>query len=79
MYHSDGRPLTADEFCVQLEKICRSSPHSDVEPVGILTTQHRDAWGRAYATLTQGEPRVSTEKLASKWLLSGFLVASELC
>lgn len=56
VYNSDGTPLTADELRGQLERICGSSPRTGVEPVGILTTQHRDTWGRSYVTLTQGEP-----------------------
>ncbi|KAM9735420.1 carnitine O-acetyltransferase isoform 1-T1 [Menidia menidia] len=51
VYNSDGTALTADQLCVQLNKICDASPEMNAEPIGILTTEHRDRWGRAYQTL----------------------------
>ncbi|XP_072228709.1 carnitine O-acetyltransferase [Leuresthes tenuis] len=51
VYNSDGTPLTEDQICDQLERICSASQEGNVEPVGILTTQHRDSWGKAYLEL----------------------------
>ncbi|XP_037002215.2 carnitine O-acetyltransferase isoform X1 [Artibeus jamaicensis] len=51
VYHSDGTPLTSDQLFVQLEKIWNSSLQTNKEPVGILTSNHRNSWAKAYNTL----------------------------
>ncbi|XP_061116834.1 carnitine O-acetyltransferase-like [Conger conger] len=51
VYNSDGSPLTVDQIYMQLEKIWNSSLQSNKEPVGILTSQHRNSWGKAYNNL----------------------------
>lgn len=56
MYHSDGTPLTSDQIFVQLEKIWNSSLQTNKEPVGILTSNHRNSWAKAYNTLIKGTP-----------------------
>ncbi|KAG7243771.1 hypothetical protein INR49_009012, partial [Caranx melampygus] len=55
VYNNDGSLLTADQIYIQLERICKASPHTTTEPVGILTTQYRDIWSRAYTCLSQDE------------------------
>lgn len=54
VYHSDGTPLTSDQIFVQLEKIWNSSLQTNKEPVGILTSNHRNSWAKAYNTLIKG-------------------------
>ncbi|KAI1882358.1 hypothetical protein AGOR_G00249860 [Albula goreensis] len=51
VYNSDGSPLTVDQLYIQLEKIWNSSLQTNKEPVGILTSQHRNTWGKAYNNL----------------------------
>lgn len=54
VYHSDGTPLTSDQIFAQLEKIWNSSLQTNKEPVGILTSNHRNSWAKAYSTLIKG-------------------------
>lgn len=54
VYHSDGTPLTSDQLFVQLEKIWNSSLQTNKEPVGILTSSHRNSWAQACSTLVKG-------------------------
>uniref|UniRef100_A0A6Q2ZIE4 Carnitine O-acetyltransferase n=1 Tax=Esox lucius TaxID=8010 RepID=A0A6Q2ZIE4_ESOLU len=51
VYNSDGTPLTVDQLYIQLEKIWNSSLQNNKEPVGILTSNHRNTWGKAYSSL----------------------------
>lgn len=55
VYNSDGSRLTVDQLYMQLEKIWNSSLQTNKEPIGILTSQHRNTWGKAYNTLIKGE------------------------
>ncbi|KFV64097.1 Carnitine O-acetyltransferase, partial [Dryobates pubescens] len=51
VYNSDGSPLTAEQLFVQLEKIWNNSLQTNKEPIGILTTDHRNSWAKAYSNL----------------------------
>uniref|UniRef100_A0A7N8XSV3 Carnitine O-acetyltransferase n=1 Tax=Mastacembelus armatus TaxID=205130 RepID=A0A7N8XSV3_9TELE len=55
VYNSNGSPLTADQLCVQLNRIYSSSLQTNIEPVGILTTLHRDSWGKAHISLIKDQ------------------------
>ncbi|XP_066466692.1 carnitine O-acetyltransferase [Tiliqua scincoides] len=51
VYCSDGSPLTTDQIFIQLEKIWNTSLQTNKEPIGILTTNHRNSWAKAYNNL----------------------------
>uniref|UniRef100_A0ACB8F174 Uncharacterized protein n=1 Tax=Sphaerodactylus townsendi TaxID=933632 RepID=A0ACB8F174_9SAUR len=51
VYSSDGSPLTTDQIFIQLEKIWNTSLQTNKEPIGILTTNHRNSWAKAYSNL----------------------------
>lgn len=63
VYHSDGTPLTSDQIFTQLEKIWNSSLQTNKEPVGILTSNHRNSWAKAYNTLIKD--KVNRESVRS--------------
>ncbi|EPY83313.1 carnitine O-acetyltransferase [Camelus ferus] len=63
VYHSDGTPLTSDQIFTQLEKIWNSSLQTNKEPVGILTSNHRNSWAKAYTTLIKD--KVNRESVRS--------------
>lgn len=65
VYNSDGTPLTVDQLHMQLEKIWNSSLQTNKEPIGILTSQHRNTWGKAYNNLIKGG-RKSTDLNVNK-------------
>lgn len=54
VYNSDSTPLTVDQLYMQLEKIWNSSLQTNKEPIGILTSNHRNTWGKAYNNLIKG-------------------------
>lgn len=59
VYNSDGTPLTVDQLYMQLEKIWNSSLQTNKEPIGILTSNHRNTWGKAYNNLIKGDLELS--------------------
>ncbi|KAG7251731.1 hypothetical protein CRUP_037394, partial [Coryphaenoides rupestris] len=57
VYNSDGSPLTVDQIYMQLEKIWNSSLQTNKEPIGILTSQHRQHLGQGLQQPHQGRTR----------------------
>ncbi|XP_015266890.1 PREDICTED: carnitine O-acetyltransferase, partial [Gekko japonicus] len=63
VYRSDGSPLTTDQIFLQLEKIWNTSLQTNKEPIGILTTNHRNSWAKAYNNLIKD--KVNKESVRS--------------
>ncbi|KAM7369470.1 hypothetical protein PAMP_013737 [Pampus punctatissimus] len=55
VYNSDGTPLTVDQLCVQLERICNASLQTNMEPVGILTTLNRNSRYKSYVNFIKDD------------------------
>ncbi|KAG9471837.1 hypothetical protein GDO78_022610 [Eleutherodactylus coqui] len=63
VYNSDGSPLTEDQIHQQMLFLRAHSKKTDKEPVGVLTTDHRNSWGRAYSALIRD--RLNRESVRS--------------
>uniref|UniRef100_A0A8B9LFC0 Carnitine O-acetyltransferase n=1 Tax=Astyanax mexicanus TaxID=7994 RepID=A0A8B9LFC0_ASTMX len=66
VYNSDGSPLTVDQIYVQLEKIWNSSLQTNKEPIGILTSNHRNTWGKAYNNLIKDKTNKESVRMIQK-------------
>ncbi|XP_064165097.1 carnitine O-acetyltransferase isoform X1 [Anguilla rostrata] len=66
VYNSDGTPLTVDQLYMQLEKIWNSSLQTNKEPIGILTSQHRNTWGKAYNNLIKDKVNKESVRVIQK-------------
>ncbi|XP_057688791.1 carnitine O-acetyltransferase-like [Corythoichthys intestinalis] len=66
VYNSDGTPLTVDQIYMQLEKIWNTSLQTNKEPVGILTSQHRNTWGKAYNNLIKDKTNKESVRAIQK-------------
>ncbi|XP_076126280.1 carnitine O-acetyltransferase [Alosa pseudoharengus] len=66
VYNSDGSPLTVDQLYIQLEKIWNSSLQTNKEPIGILTSQHRNTWGKAYNNLIKDKTNKESVRAIQK-------------
>lgn len=50
VYGEDGAPLNESQLLAQLQVVVSQSQHVK-NPIGILTTEHRDTWAKAYKRL----------------------------
>ncbi|XP_030636835.1 carnitine O-acetyltransferase [Chanos chanos] len=66
VYNSDGSPLTVDQIYAQLEKIWNSSLQTNKEPIGILTSNHRNTWGKAYNNLIKDKTNKESVRAIEK-------------
>ncbi|TRY98185.1 hypothetical protein DNTS_035009 [Danionella cerebrum] len=66
VYNSDGSPLTVDQLYVQLEKIWNTSLQTNKEPIGILTSNHRNTWGKAYNNLIKDKTNKESVRAIQK-------------
>ncbi|XP_067398111.1 carnitine O-acetyltransferase [Emydura macquarii macquarii] len=66
VYSSDGSPLTTDQIFIQLEKIWNTSLQTNKEPIGILTTNHRNSWAKAYNNLIKDKTNKESVRAIEK-------------
>ncbi|XP_075434747.1 carnitine O-acetyltransferase isoform X2 [Ascaphus truei] len=66
VYNSDGTPLTVDQIFTQLEKIWGTSLQTNKEPIGILTSNHRNSWAKAYNNLIKDKTNKESVRTIQK-------------
>ncbi|XP_007443869.2 carnitine O-acetyltransferase, partial [Python bivittatus] len=66
VYSSDGSPLTTDQIFIQLEKIWNTSLQTNKEPIGILTSNHRNSWAKAYNNLIKDKTNKESVRTIEK-------------
>ncbi|KRT83273.1 hypothetical protein AMK59_3062, partial [Oryctes borbonicus] len=52
VFGNDGKVISEKQLFAQLERVLEES-QTAAPPIGILTTDHRDNWGKSYQLLTQ--------------------------
>ena len=68
VYGKDHKPLSINQILEQLKQIVERSQKPSV-PVGILTTENRNTWAKAYNNLIKG--KLSTWAKANNNLIKG--------
>ncbi|XP_052746536.1 carnitine O-acetyltransferase-like [Bicyclus anynana] len=62
LWGSDGKRLNVDQIVQALKKVVDLSKTPSSEPIGILTSENRDAWAKAYQLLSKD--KVNRDSLA---------------
>uniref|UniRef100_A0A8C7U8P4 Carnitine O-acetyltransferase n=1 Tax=Oncorhynchus mykiss TaxID=8022 RepID=A0A8C7U8P4_ONCMY len=79
VYNSDGTPLTVDQLYMQLEKVWSSSLQTNKEPIGILTSNQRNSWGKAYNNLIKDKTNKDSVQAIQKSIFTVCLDAPMPC
>ncbi|CAH2104729.1 unnamed protein product [Euphydryas editha] len=53
LWGNDGKRLNEDQIVQILKKVVDSSPSPATDPIGILTSENRDTWAKAYQLLSK--------------------------
>ena len=83
VYDGFGKALSVKQLISQLENIVARSTRPTL-PVGILTSQHRNVWGKAYKALARGgqvwgKGAMCGARPTRRWLEVGKCGAMEQC
>jgi carnitine O-acetyltransferase len=54
VYGEQGEPLNQSQLLAQLQDVISKSTHPSSSPVGILTSENRNTWGKVHKALKKG-------------------------